>query len=76
MTLEQATSGHNDLIILDADEPYYRSVFEDVMEVLLRVGARIEPTVPGTAYVRVDGLESLRASEWEALHVVHGGADC
>ncbi len=76
MTLEQATSSHNDFIILDADEPYYRSVFEDVIEVLLQVGVRIEATVPGTAYVRFDGMESLRTSEWEALRVVRGGADC
>ena len=63
MTLEQAMSSHNGLIILDADEPYYRRVFEDVVEALLRVGDRIEPSELGTAYARLDGLELLHGSE-------------
>ena len=66
MTLEQAMSSHNGLIILDADEPYYRRVFEDVVEALLRVGDRIEPAELGTAYARLDGLESLYGGEEKA----------
>ena len=63
MTLEQAMSYHNNLIILDADEPYYRRVFEDVIEAMLQVGDRVEPAELGTAYARVDGLESLYGGE-------------
>ena len=63
MTLEQAMSYHNGLIILDADEPYYRRVFEDVIEALLQVGDRIEPAELGTAYARIDGLELLYEGE-------------
>ena len=63
MTLEQAMSSHNGLIILDADEPYYRRVFEDVTEALLQVGDRVEPAELGTAYARLDGLELLYGSE-------------
>ena len=63
MTLEQAMSYHNGLIILDADEPYYRRVFEDVVEALLQVGDRIEPAELGIAYARLDGLELLHGSE-------------
>ena len=66
MTLEQAMSYHNGIIILDADEPYYRRVFEDVVEALLRVGDRIEPAELGTAYARIDGLELLHGSEEKA----------
>ena len=66
MTLEQATSSHNGLIILDADEPHYRLVFEDVIEALLQVGDRIEPAELGTAYARLDGLELLYGSEAKA----------
>ncbi len=66
MTLEQATSSHNGLIILDADEPYYRRVFEDVVEALLQVGDRLEPAELGTAYARLDGLELLYGSEEKA----------
>ena len=63
MTLEQAMSSHNGLIILDADEPFYRREFEDVIEGLLQVGDRIEPAELGTAYARLDGLELLHGSE-------------
>ncbi len=67
MTLEQAMSYHNGLIILDADEPYYRRVFEDVIEGLLQVGDRVEPAELGTAYARIDGLESLYGGEEKAV---------
>ena len=70
MTLEQAMSYHNDLIILDADEPHYRRVFEDVTEALLQVSDRIEPAELGTAYTRIDGLELLYGSEREAAHAL------
>ena len=66
MTLEQAMSSHNGLIILDADEPHYRRVFEDVTEALLQVGDRVEPAELGTAYARLDGLESLYGGEEKA----------
>ena len=70
MTLEQATSSHNGLIILDADVPYYRGVFEDVTEALLQVSDRIEPAELGTAYARLDGLELLYGSEEKAAHAL------
>ena len=66
MTLEQAMSSHNGLIILDADESYYRRVFEDVTEALLQVCDRVEPAELGTAYARIDGLESLYGGEEKA----------
>ena len=72
MTLEQAMSSHNGLIILDADEPYYRRVFEDVIEALLQVSDRVEPSELGTAYVRVDGLEFLYGGEAKAASALLG----
>ena len=65
MTLEQAMSCRNDLIILDADESYYRSVFEGVLRALLRVSDRVEAAELGVAYARVDGLERLYGGESE-----------
>ena len=65
MTLEQAISSHNGLIILDADEPYYRQVFERVTEALLQVSDRVEPAELGVVYVRIDGLELLYGGETE-----------
>ena len=66
MTLEQATSSHNGLIILDADESYYRRVFDRVLDALLQVSDRVEPAELGTAYARLDGLESLYGGEEKA----------
>ena len=72
MTLEQATSSHNGLIILDADEPYYRRVFDDVTEALLQVSDRVEPAELGTVYVRIDGLEVLYGGEAKAASALLG----
>ena len=66
MTLEQAMSSHNGIIILDADEPHYRRVFEDVTEALLQISDRVEPAELGTGYARIDGLESLYGGEEKA----------
>ena len=63
MTLEQAMSCHNGLIILDADEPYYRRVFDEAINALLQVSDRVESAELGTAYARLDGLELLHGSE-------------
>ena len=65
MTLEQAMSCRNDLIILDSDESYYRRVFEGILRALLRVSARVEEAELGVAYARVDGLERLYGGESE-----------
>ena len=72
MTLEQAMSSHNGLIILDADEPYYRRVFEDVIEALLQVSDRVEPAELGAVYVRIDGLEFLYGGEAKAAAALLG----
>ena len=70
MTLEQATSCHNDLIILDADEPYYRRAFDDVMDALLGVSDRVEAAELGVAYARIDGLEALYGGETEVAEAL------
>ena len=70
MTLEQATSCHNDLIILDVDEPYYRRAFEDVVDALLGVSDRVEPAELGVAYARIDGLEALHGGETQAAEAL------
>ena len=65
MTLEQAMSCRNDVIILDADQSCYRSMFEGVLRALLRVSDRVEAAELGVAYARVDGLERLYGGECE-----------
>ena len=42
MTLEQATSYQVDSIVLEADEPYYQQVFDDVLQRLTDICPRVE----------------------------------
>ena len=63
MTPEQAVSRHANAIVLDADEPYYRRVFAQVLTSLQGISDRVEGAETGTAYVRVDGLEDLYRGE-------------
>ena len=55
MTPEQAVSRHANAVVLDADEPYYRRVFGQVLTSLQGISDRVEGAEIGTAYVRVDG---------------------
>ncbi len=63
MTQEQALSIHPDALVLEADEPRYRSVFTHVLTSLQQISDRVEGADLGTAYVRLDGLEHLYGGE-------------
>ena len=63
MALEEAMSLHPDVVVLDADEPYYRRVFSAMVTALQQVSDRVEAADLGTAYVRLDGLEGLYGNE-------------
>ena len=63
MTLEQAMSRQTGAVVLNADEPHYRRVFDQVLRSLQGVSDRVEAAEIGTAYVRIDGLERLHGGE-------------
>ena len=63
MTLEEAVSRHSNAVMLDADEPYYRRVFSQMLSALQGISDRVEGAALGTAYVRIDGLEKLYRGE-------------
>ena len=63
MTLEQAVSRHANAVVLDADQPYYRRVFDQVLASLQGISDRVEGDELGTAYVRIDGLEGMYRGE-------------
>ena len=63
MTLDQALSRQVNGIVLDADEASYRRVFHRMLLSLQRISDRVEGAELGTAYVRLDGLESLYGDE-------------
>ena len=63
MTLEHAMSRHANAVVLDADELHYSLVFRQVLTSLQGISDRVEGGEPGTAYVRLDGLEGLYHGE-------------
>lgn len=70
MTLEQAVSYLEETVVLNADEPYYRQVFGEVIRALQGVSDRVEGAELGTAYVRLDGLEALYGGEAQAVQAL------
>lgn len=63
MTLSQALSVHNDLIVLDSDGAYYNAVFAAAVRALQTVSDRVQPEEMGIAHVRIDGLADLYGGE-------------
>ena len=59
MPLEQALSRQCGAVALEADEPHYRRVFQQVLSALQGVSDRVENADLGVAYVALDGLEAM-----------------
>jgi len=76
MTLEQAASHYVDSVVLEADEPYYQQVFDDVLRRLGDVCHGVEGPELGTAYARIDDLRTLYGSEDRLVHTLLGVVPC
>ena len=63
MTLEQARSRQTNSAVLETDEAAYRRMFHRALVSLQGISDRVEGGELGTAYVRLDGLESLYGGE-------------
>ncbi len=63
MALEQALSRQTGGVVLEADEASYRREFGRMLASLQGVSDRVEGAELGTAYVGLDGLESLYGGE-------------
>lgn len=63
MPLEQALSRQPEAVVLEADEPHYRRVFQQTLSALQEVADRVEDAGLGVAYVALDGLEILYGGE-------------
>ena len=70
MTLEQALSIHPDALVIEADEPHYRRMFDQVLTSLQQISDRVEGTDLGTAYARLDGLEHLYGGETRLVNAL------
>ena len=72
MPLERAISRHENTLVLEADEPYYQKVFDDVLRSLADVSQRVEGPELGTAYVRLDGSGALYGGEDRLVYTLLG----
>ena len=66
-SLRQALSLQPEATILEADEPHYRQVFEQMLRTLDDISDRVEDAELGVAYVGLDGLAAMHGGERE-LH--------
>jgi DNA polymerase-4/protein ImuB len=63
MPLQEAFSRCKGAVLLQADEPYYHSVFDRVVEGLVQRSPVVEKAELGCAYVGLDGLEAMYGGE-------------
>ena len=63
MLLEQVLSRQAGAVVLEADEPHYRRVFQQVLSALQGISARVEDAGLGIAYVALEGLETMYGGE-------------
>jgi nucleotidyltransferase/DNA polymerase involved in DNA repair len=63
MPLQEALSRRKDTVLLEADEPYYQSVFDVVLRSLEQRSPLVEKAGLGYAYVGLDGLEAMYGGE-------------
>ena len=71
MSPEQALSQQADTLILEADEPSYRSVFSRILAALQEVSDQVEDADLGVANVRLTGLDDLYGGEDALLAALH-----
>ena len=63
MPLQEALSRCKSATLLEADEAYYRRVFDEIIEALLQRSPVVEKGELGCAYVGVTGLEAMYGGE-------------
>lgn len=59
MPLQQALSRHRQVELLQADMPYYRSIFSAVLDALETISPLVEGAEMGCAYIGADGLQLI-----------------
>jgi DNA polymerase-4 len=66
MPIQQALARHCEVELVQADVPYYRAVFNELLDALEEKSPLVEGTEPGCAYIGVDGLQFIYPDD-EAL---------
>ncbi len=61
--LQQALAKHGEVDLIQADMPYYRSVFNEILDLLETRSPLVEDFDLGQAYLGLDGMESIYPDE-------------
>jgi DNA polymerase-4 len=72
MPLQQALSRHDDVELIHADIPYYRSIFSQILDALEQVSPLVEGTDLGSIYIGVDGLQLIYPDDNALANAVRG----
>jgi DNA polymerase-4 len=70
MHIQQALSRHGEVELVQADMPYYRSVFGELLDALEEKSPLVEGAEPGCAYIGVDGLQLIYPDDDALLKAV------
>ena len=70
MPLQQALAHHGDAELLQADIPFYRAVYNDLLDALEEKSPLVEGPEPGLVYIGVDGLHLIYPDDDSLLKAV------
>lgn len=70
MPLQQALSRHGQVELLPADTPFYRSVFNELLDALEEVSPLVEGAELGCSYLGVDGLQLIYPDDEAIVNAV------
>ena len=70
MPLQPALARHSEAEIIQADEPYYRAAFNEILDRLEGVSPLVEGAEMGCAYVGLDGLQLIYPDDNAAIDAV------
>jgi len=72
MSLQEALARHGEVEMLHADIPYYRSVFNELLDALEQKSPLVEGADPGCVYIGVDGLQLIYPDDNALVDAVRG----
>jgi DNA polymerase-4 len=70
MPLQQALACHDDVEIIQADIPYYRTIFSQILDALEQVSPLVEGANPGCIFIGVDGLQLIYPNDDTLVNAV------
>jgi DNA polymerase-4 len=70
MPLQQALSRHGEVELLQADIPYYWSIFNEILDALEKRSPLVEGSELGSIYLGIDGLHLIYPTDIDLINAV------